>query len=211
MKKLFHPALVKFCESRLSEFELIPEDRKELLRQLSAYILGKHRLGAPARVTVICTHNSRRSHFAKAWLQVAAIWYKVHNFESYSGGTETTAFHSNAVDALSRSGIELLKAENGTNPVYLMRFGTDLPGMALYSKHFEDAPNPMDSFCAVMVCADADESCPAVIGAEARIAITYDDPKAYDEAPNMAVKYDETNRQIAREMFYVLSVVKSAQ
>ncbi len=211
MKNLFHKELVLFCESVINEFDLISDDRKESLRQLSAYIVGKRRLGAPARVTVICTHNSRRSHIAKAWLQIAAHWYGIYNFESYSGGTEATAFHENAVSTLSRSGIELIKAENGNNPVYLMRFGANLPGMAMYSKHYEDTPNPMDSFCALLVCSEAEKACPVVIGAEARIAIPYEDPKAFDGTPQEAEKYDERNRQIAREMFYVLSVVKEVE
>ena len=211
MKNLFHKELVTFCESVSKEFDLISDTRKESLRQLSAYILGKRRLGATARVTVICTHNSRRSHTAKAWLQIAAQWYKIYNFESYSGGTSTTAFHQNAVDALSRAGIELIKAENGENPVYLMRFGASLPGIAMYSKHYEDTPNPMDSFCALLVCNDADEVCPNVIGAEARILIPFEDPKIFDDTEQTAQKYDVRNRQIAREMFYALSIVKEVE
>ena len=209
MKNLFHPQLVDFCESITTEFDAISDSRKESLRQLSAYIVGKRRLGEPARITVICTHNSRRSHLGKAWLHVASLWYGIYNFESYSGGTETTAFHQNAVDALSRSGVELLKAENGTNPVFLMRYGTSLPGMAMYSKHYEDTPNPMDSFCALIVCEEAEKACPVVIGAEARVPIPYSDPKHFDDSDVFATKYDEINREIAREMFYVFSVVKS--
>lgn len=211
MRNLFHPALTHFCESISTEFDQIPDSQKESLRQLSAYILGKRRLGATARVTVICTHNSRRSHIAKAWLQIAALWYNIHNFESYSGGTKTTAFHPNAVETLKRSGIELIRAENGSNPIYLMRFGETLPGMAMYSKHYEDTPNPMDSYCALVVCNEANEACPNIIGAEARIVIPYEDPKAFDDTEVAATKYDERNRQIAREMFYVLSTVKEME
>ncbi len=210
MKNLFHPPLADFCESVITEFSLIPTDRKKALGHLASYIIGKRRLGEPARVNVICTHNSRRSHMGKAWLQIASVWYKIYNFESYSGGTKATAFHPNAVMALQGAGIELLKAENGKNPVYLMRFGADLPGMAMYSKHYEDTPNPMDGFCALMVCDSADKACPNVIGAEAKIAITYDDPKAFDDTDDMEKAYAERNRQIAREMFYVMSIVKDA-
>lgn len=210
MKNLFHEPLANFCESVITEFTLIPEERKKALGHLASYIIGKRRLGEPARVNVICTHNSRRSHLGKAWLQIASVWYNIYNFESYSGGTTATAFHPNAVAALSRSGVELLKAENGQNPVYLMRFGTSLPGMAMYSKHYEDTPNPMDGFCALMVCSSADKACPSVIGSEAKIVITYEDPKAFDDTNKMEQAYDERNRQIAREMFYTMSIVKEA-
>ena len=89
-----------------------------------------------------------------------------------------------------------------------MRFGEKLPGMAMYSKHFEDCPNPMDGFCAFIVCSSADKACPSVIGAEARIHIPFEDPKAADDTDAMAGTYDDCNRQFAREMFYVMSIVK---
>jgi len=209
MRDLLYPQLRQYTEQAAGEYERIPKERKDVLDQLASYILGKRRLGEPARIVVICTHNSRRSHFGKTWLQIGAIWYGIHNFESYSGGTEITAFHPNAVDALRQSGVELLRAENGNNPVYLMRFGPDLPGIAMFSKHYEDAPNPLDGFCAFLVCSQADKACPVVVGAEARIALPYEDPGPADGSENAGAKYDEINRQFAREMLYVLSRVKA--
>ena len=53
-----------------------------------------------------------------------------------------------------------------------------------------------------MVCSDADEACPFVPGAELRLSMPYDDPKAFDGTPMEEAKYDERSRQIAREMFF---------
>ena len=61
--------------------------------------------------------------------------------------------------------------------------------------------------CAVMTCSDADEACPIVQGADARFAIPYEDPKAFDGTREEAWAYDERCRQIAREMLYVFSKV----
>jgi hypothetical protein len=58
-----------------------------------------------------------------------------------------------------------------------------------------------------MTCSAADKACPIVFGADARIAIPFDDPKAFDGTDQEAAKYDERCRQIAREMLYVFSRV----
>jgi hypothetical protein len=59
-----------------------------------------------------------------------------------------------------------------------------------------------------MVCAEANESCPIVPGADFRLGLPYQDPKAFDNTPQQNEKYDERCRQIAREMFYVFSQIK---
>jgi hypothetical protein len=48
-----------------------------------------------------------------------------------------------------------------------------------------------------------------VRGAEERIAITYEDPKSFDGTEREAEAYDERCRQIAREMLFVFSQVRS--
>jgi arsenate reductase len=58
-----------------------------------------------------------------------------------------------------------------------------------------------------MTCAEANEYCPIVTGAEIRVPITYEDPKAYDNSPIQKEKYNERSIQIATEMYYVFSKV----
>jgi len=58
-----------------------------------------------------------------------------------------------------------------------------------------------------MTCSDADEACPFVAGAELRVPIRYDDPKAADGTPAETSAYDERCLQIATEMLYLFSRV----
>ena len=60
-----------------------------------------------------------------------------------------------------------------------------------------------------MTCSQADGGCPFIAGAEKRIPITYEDPKAFDDSPLEEAKYDERSLQIASEMFYVFRQIKS--
>ena len=59
-----------------------------------------------------------------------------------------------------------------------------------------------------MTCSSADEGCPFIAGAKLRLPIRYNDPKAYDDTPQMAEKYLERSIEIATEMKYVFSQIK---
>jgi arsenate reductase len=59
-----------------------------------------------------------------------------------------------------------------------------------------------------MTCSQADGGCPLITGAEKRIPITFDDPKAFDNTPLQEEKYEERSNQIASEMLFVFSQIK---
>ena len=60
-----------------------------------------------------------------------------------------------------------------------------------------------------MTCDLQTEACPFVPGAEKRIPITFEDPKAFDNTPQQAEKYKERSLQIATELFFVFSQINS--
>ena len=201
--------LSSYCESLITEFELISEERKVLLQELGKYIFQNRNNQKEVIIIVICTHNSRRSHMGQLWLRVAAIWFGVDKIHTYSGGTEATAFNHRSVKALRKAGFELVKIEEGENPVYQahLPLSAKQPS-SLFSKKFDHPDNPSSGFAAVLVCNDADQGCPFVPGADARFAITYDDPKSFDDTPLEYQKYEERVRQIGREMFYTVYFAK---
>lgn len=197
-----------FVKQRVEEFDQISTDRKAQLEGVTRYINDRRAAGEPVRLNFICTHNSRRSHLSQIWASVAASHYGIDKVETFSGGTEGTAFNPRAVAALKRAGLKIDIAEEGTNPKYAVRFGETSPTMICFSKAYGDAPNPKENFCAIMVCTDADEKCPIVFGARQKIALPFVDPKAADGTPKEAATYDERTAQIAREMLWVFSAVK---
>lgn len=203
----FTPTLSNYLAEITQEFDQIPVARQAQLKALSQYIHQKIAVGEPAQVIVICTHNSRRSHLGQIWLQVAAAYYHISPFTSFSGGTEATAFHPNAVEALQAAGISISAQTEGENPVYQCRFDEHFSAMKAFSKVYDAAANPRQNFAAVMVCTQADEGCPIVAGANARFSLPYQDPKAYDGTAQQTEQYAARCRQIAREMFFVMSEV----
>ena len=84
-------------ESLIRDSNLIEADRKELLDELSIYIREKITTHKEVSLVFICTHNSRRSHMAQVWAQAAAHQFGIDHVHTFSGGTEKTAFNSNAV------------------------------------------------------------------------------------------------------------------
>ncbi len=201
------PVLTEYVRQRAEEFDQISADRKKHLDKLANYVRSRIDSKLPTRLTFICTHNSRRSQLAQIWAMTAASHYGLPTVETYSGGTEATAFNPRAVGALRRAGFEISKPSDGNNPHYLVRFHRAAAPLECFSKVYSQGPNPVMDFCAVMTCSQADRNCPNVAGAIDRIAIPYDDPKVSDDTPQESAKYDERCRQIAREMLYVFSRV----
>jgi arsenate reductase (thioredoxin) len=208
MKKLINSKLENYVDSLIASFDEVSEQRQLILLRLTEYITTKLNAGEPINLIFICTHNSRRSHFAQIWAQVASYYYVLSDkVFTYSGGTEATAFNLNAVRAIEESGVEVIIAEKGDNPIYKLLYNESEPAIEAFSKVYFDPYNPKTGFAAVMTCSDADDNCPFIPGAEARVSTTYEDPKKFDGTELQDPKYAERCREIAREMFWAFSKV----
>ena len=183
--------LKEYIVARVGEFDQIPAERKEQLRTLASHVRGRVAANQPAKLTFICTHNSRRSHLGQLWAAAGAAYYGVPNVTTFSGGTEATAFNPRAVAALQRAGFKVTKLSEDSNPQYQVVLGEGLTPQMCFSKIYDQAPNPSSDYCAVMTCSQADKACPIVRGAAMRVAIPYDDPKSADGTPEEAAKYSE--------------------
>lgn len=187
--------------------ENISEYRKNELQVLIDYINSKTTQNKEVNLNFICTHNSRRSQFSQLWAQVAANYFNIP-VNSYSGGVEVTAFNHRAVASIIRFGFEVETDNKVDNPIYKVKWDSSSIPLSLFSKLFDDISNPTSNFAAIMTCSHADENCPFIPGAEARIPIRYEDPKAFDNTALEAKMYDERSIEIATELFYVFSEIK---
>lgn len=207
VKPDFFPTLNTYIQSLSLGFKEIPADRILELEEIANFIIEQKKAQLPANLVFVCTSNSRRSHMAQVWAQVAANHYQIDNVFTFSGGTEQTRVNINAIDALSRAGIELSSNKQGDNPLWYVRTGNQMNPWVIFSKKHTDSTNPNKNFAAIMVCAEADKACPTVEGALLRIGLPYADPKAFDNTNEKASKYDERCKQIATEMFFVFEQV----
>lgn len=194
----------KRCDALVKNFAEIPLERKNILENISAYIKSKLAGHETVNLVYVCTHNSRRSHLGQVWAATAAAFYGIGNIKTFSGGTEATAFHPNAIKALETAGFEIQIKKESTNPVYIVYYAED-KYTACFSKIYNDVQNPSKNFAAIMTCSDAEENCPFIPGCDLRIGTTYNDPKAFDNTILQDEKYIERSNQIAMECLYVFS------
>ena len=188
--------------------DAIALERKNTLQPLVDFIQTKTANNQEIRLNFICTHNSRRSHLAQIWAQTAAAYYDISNVFCYSGGTEATALFPQVVESLKKTGFEISILSVGKNPIYAIKYTENAAPIIGFSKTYDADFNPSSEFAAIMTCSQADAGCPFIAGAEKRIPITYEDPKAFDNSPQQEEKYQERNLQIATEMLYVFSQIK---
>lgn len=207
-KPELNPKLLTYCKSLPSEFNQIDEETKASLNELANYISEQQKEKKAINLLFVCTSNSRRSHMAQVWSQIASIYYDVKMVSTFSGGTEQTKVNKNAILALEKTGIEFQSNQQSENPIWTAVIGDEINPIVLFSKKYTYSTNPTQNFGAIMVCSEADKSCPNVNGADFRLGLPYQDPKAFDNTPQQNEKYDERCRQIAREMFYVFSQIK---
>lgn len=189
--------------------EAISDERKAILQPLTEFIKSKVANHQEIRINFICTHNSRRSHLSQVWAQTLAYHFNIKNVFCYSGGTESTALFPMVAETLQNSGFEIKALSHGNNPVYTIKYAENEHPIIGFSKKLEDDFNPKSEFVAIMTCSQADGGCPFIAGAEKRIPITFEDPKAFDNTAQQTEKYSERSLQIATELFYVFSQINS--
>jgi len=205
----FYPELKRYLTEATARFDVIPSDRKRALAKVADYIRERLSKSETAKLTFICTHNSRRSHLSQIWAQVAAEYYGLDGVETYSGGTEATAFNPRAVAAMQRCGLKIVADEPiAANPRYSVNTSEPSTPQVCFSKAYGDPPNPSKGYCAVMTCSQADDACPLVMGCDLRMPIRYEDPKEADDTEFEAQRYDERCAQICGEMLYLMSLVQ---
>ena len=205
------PSISSYLKNAEKDFDKIPEDRKTKLKEVALFVRTKLTEEKKANLLFICTHNSRRSHMGQLWADAAAEYYGIKGVSNFSGGTESSAFNERAVKALVKTGFVITKVSEGTNPNYEVKYADNEPTITVFSKKYMDPPNPTSDFAAIMTCSQADKACPIVRGASARIAIPYEDPKDSDGKPNETEVYNERCKQIATEVLYIFSMVKSME
>jgi protein-tyrosine-phosphatase len=203
----FFPTIAAYIQSLETEFESISAERKSRLSEIATFIQTKQQANEAVEIIYICTHNSRRSHIAQIWGHVLAVYHGIQGVHSYSGGTESTAFHPNAMEAFHNIGFDITHRGRENNPRHKVTFAEGLDPIKAWSKLYTDPENPRKKFCAIMVCDHADANCPIVFGANQRFSLPYRDPKESDGTPQQTEIYAERCRQIAVEIAYMYSLL----
>jgi hypothetical protein len=186
----------------------INEKRKQILSHLAEHIKEEADSKGHHNVIFICTHNSRRSHIADGWFRTGLLLNQIESVKSYSGGTEATSFNPNAIAALERVGFSVASDQESSNPtIYISP--SDKVQWPMFSKAYGEGDNPRSNFTAVMVCSDADQGCPVILGASRRFSLPYDDPRHGEGTPEKDLRYDECVETIGKEILYLTKIMST--
>ncbi|MBR9861684.1 protein-tyrosine-phosphatase [bacterium] len=199
---LLNPKLKTFVNSLGKPLE---KDREVLAQKLADYIKNELKSNRIPKLNFICTHNSRRSHFAQIWAHTLATYFKLE-LQTFSGGVEVTAMNERVAESLQRTGF-IVSAGPGENPRYNITYSEDHVPINCWSKEYSDPENPQSDFAAVMVCSAAETACPFIPNAGFRMALTFEDPKEFDDTEIEAKMYDQRSKEIANELFRVFQIV----
>ena len=221
-REFLFPKVRAQCDLLSAQNSLISPIHFDGSERLFQAIVSQHIPGVELGVIVICTGNSRRSMLAATMGNIAAAYHGIPELRFYSGGTNPSAFNPRTIQTLEEVGVVIQPTkENATvgdagevNPVYMVSWG-NLPRMGVnrfeikeFSKIYSDPYNPDKAFVALLVCDEADGSCPNVPGASQRIAMPFQDPKSFDGSDLESAKYSERRDEIGRVM---LSIVLKAK
>lgn len=202
-------SLQPYVNEITAQLDEVSPERRDVLDLIADDIITRLNDGKDAKLTFICTHNSRRSHMSQVWAQTAAYYYGLDDVYTFSGGTEATACNIRTVAAMQKAGFTIVAESQQQNPVYLITFANDRPPIQAYSKVYNSGSNPNEDFVALLCCSQADKTCPTVKGATSRYAIHYTDPKECDNTPQETTAYQQKCKEIAKEMFYIMKTVKN--
>ena len=207
------PELRAYCERLLTTACDLSEPHRSAVRQVGDWIHQRRSKGLTANVIVVCTGNSRRSSLGSTLGNVAAAFQGDTGIQFFSGGTAPSAFNPRTIRTLREIGVRIEEQSEVAppgpagelNPRYLVSWGRGASdSIPEFSKRYDDVSNPQLDFCAIMVCTDADEHCPVVLGASLRVSMPFEDPKEYDDLPCEAAAYADRRDQIGRAMLLIL-------
>src|SRR5690606_31557386 len=134
------------------DVQTVNKERKTVLQPLVDFVQQKANIGADINLNFICTHNSRRSHLAQVWAQVASAYFDIPNVHCYSGGTEETALFPNIAGTLTDQGFNIFRIAETANPVYAIKYSDDVLPIIGFSKKYDSPFNPASAFAAIMTC-----------------------------------------------------------
>ncbi len=198
--------LQSYVQGLTSKFGSISEKRKEVLTLIAKEIAHRRNQNQDVAITVVCTHNSRRSQLGEIWIETACQYYGIDGIKAFSGGTEVTAFNIRMVVALRHVGFHLHTEQPGDNPRYeLTALTSSARQHLLFSKTYNDPFNPQERFIAIIVCGEADEACPTVFGASARYSLPYLDPKEFDDTPFEHEAYLDKVEEMGIEFLFLIA------
>jgi len=200
-----YPILNEYVRDFPEEFRKISEERRFRLNEIVYFLEEQRQQGSPWQITFISTNESSVGHMAQAWSKAAAYYFGFNQYQAYSGGLNPDEISDNTIIALEKAGFIVYRSKVGAIKVYRIKYSYNLDPVIAFPKKLYHSKNPGDNFMAVILDGNADLNIKNVRGTYNRLFLEYEDPQGYEGSDLEDVKFNESCKQVAVEMFYVFS------
>jgi hypothetical protein len=95
------------------------------------------------------------------------------------------------------------------NPVYVFNLGRNLPDYTIFAKSVDYHLNPHTGYLVVPVTTEADRPDYTQYGAAIVIPFHWKRPDLWDDTQVEAMKYDQINNEIGRDMFFLAGYIQT--
>jgi len=199
------PIIQRYILEAIKGFDAIPDVRKQALKNIIQYLKKVTDDNKRPELLYICMRNSRMSHLGQIWSRVAATYYGFTNVRTYSGGIHATAFDLNSITIIEMIGFSVSQTDYTPNPSYKIQFGDSDIYITCFSKKYDDRENPIQGFCVIMMCEEAEAALSHIEGAELWVSTLYNDLQASNLTGDWDNMYLKSSKEIATECLYVFS------
>ena len=204
----FYTDLYENCQQLQKATSAIPQERRDTLILIGDTLLHMVRERGEAKILFTGITDGSLTQLAQIWLYTALTFNKIKNIRVYSGGLRPDAINYRIVAALKRSGFTIMPVRGyASNPVYFFNLGRRQPDYTIFAKAIDYHSNPHDGYLVVPVNPQVDHLDYAGYGAEYVIPYHWKRPDIWDDTQVESMKYDEYNREIGRDMFFLANYI----
>ncbi len=200
----FYVDITDECQKLEKASSAIPAERKDTLMMIGDTLLRSLEKQGKAEILFTGITDGSLTQLAQIWFYTALTWHKIKDIRICSGGLRPDAINYRIVAALKRSGFNIQPVRGfSDNPVYFFNLGRSFPDYTIFAKAIDYHGNPHKNYLVVPVNPQVDHIDYTQYGATAVIPYHWERPDIWDDTQVESMKYDEYNREIGRDMFFL--------
>jgi len=204
----FYTDLYEHCQQLQKATSSIAPERRDTLMLIGDTLLKMLHEKEKAEILFTGITDGSLTQLAQVWFYTALSFYKIRNIRVYSGGVRPDAINYRIVAALKRSGFTIMPVQGySNNPVYFFNLGRNHPDYTIFAKSIDYHLNPHEGYLVVPVNPQVDHLDYAAYGAGCVIPYHWKRSDIWDDTQVEAMKYDEYNQEIGRDMFFLADYI----
>ncbi|MCG8473912.1 MAG: hypothetical protein MI784_00275 [Cytophagales bacterium] len=131
----FYPNLNHFINGLRKEYSVLPQERKDLLKQIGLFIKQKKKEGKPVSLVFHEKGNHQLTPLSEVWANAAKAYYRVPGVEVYSmGKSSESEVKRDAIRSLEKSGYIAYRDSVGSRRLFRVYYAFGERPVRVYTK-----------------------------------------------------------------------------